>query len=382
METINEQDMQTMGRGHVPTQPDYRFVNLEHLAGAAPDVPSFPASYHIDYSQVPDLFQRKIGACTNHAFAEIAMHRQLRTLGAVRGASPRFTYTLSKIEDKIADTTQQGTYPVMPFKIAVKYGVATEATVPNDTTLDFDSYIYHRSVANMPQAAFTEADGFRIPGYAQVGAFNNVTESQLKQAVMHAQDGVSICMQVGKEWYTSATGIVSWASKDILPIRKVVDPESGHDVTVTGWATEDGTGRCKIFFRNHWSLQWADGDNGWFYLDQHTISEAWIVAEIPDPLLAIIKSLPSQQDFHYTFGLDLPVGATGVDVQNLQIALKILGVFPFPQPVSTYYGNITKAAVMAFQNQYGVASPAEIAAAGGKLGPKTRAALNKIFSHN
>ena len=378
---ISEEEMTTLGHAGLLSPKDYRTVNVEHLAGIA-DASAIPPSFHIDYTQVPDVYQRKIGACTNHAFEAIAMKRQIRLNGTVKRFSPRFHYTLSKINDGVADLTEQGTYPMMPFKMAVKFGCATEDTIPNDTTLTFDQYIYNRQIANIPASAFDDADKNRIiPGYARVGYQGQmVTATQLQQALMMAPDGISFLMQVGNEFWTTADGRVTWASKDLLPIRKVVTATGAHEIVMTGWDTEAGTGRIKIYFRNSWSTDWCDQDNGWFYLDQHPIFEAWIVSEIPDALMAIIKSLPSADSFSHQWNANLNVGSTGDDVQALQIALKIIGTFPFNQPVTNYYGNITKAAVIAFQTEYNVASPAEIQAANGALGPKTRSALNSIFN--
>lgn len=383
--------------GGIRSVQDYRTINLEHIAGAAPALPA-TTSIHLDFSAVPDMFQRQIGACQNHAFAEIMTHRVHRLQpGSAFVASPRFTYTLSKIDDGIGDATQQGTYTVQPFKEAVKYGVCSQTTLPNDTTLSYDDYTFDRVVAKLPQACFTEADKFRIPGYVQVGGWEAVTPQQLAQALQtpDGQDGIAIMMALGTEWFTDTHGNSSWQKSAIIPIRKVTNAIDDHVVTMTGIETEAGTGRWKIFFRNHWSKNWAstsgieggtqpndlDGDNGWFYLDLHPIVEAWMISEIPDALLAIIKSLPNQKDFNHQWLVDLAVGATGPDVQALQVALKIAGTFTFLQPVTQYYGNITAAAVMAFQKRYNVADAATIAAAAGKLGPMTRNALNKMFTH-
>lgn len=389
---MDEQLMASHATGALRSPDDYRYINLAHLAGAAPEASSFPESFHVDYSQVDDLYQRQIGACTNHAFAEIGIHRSLR-LGKKVVVSPRFLYTLSKINDNVQPATEQGTYPVMPFKMAVKFGVASTTTCENDTTLSFDDYIYGRDVRNVPQAVFDEANQNRIiPGYAQVGAFDNVTEAQLKQALMSeaGQDGVSILLQVGSEWYTAPNGTVSWKKSDVLPIRKVVTADGAHQITVTGWETENG--RCKVFFRNHWSKAWAstlgypgsdpgsnDGDNGFFYLDEHTIAEAWVVSEIPDAILAIVKSLPARADFKLSFARQLKPGMMGADVRNLQIALKIVGTFPFQQAVTEYFGPITRKAVMDFQRQYNVASEAQIIDANGEVGPKTQSTLTNLF---
>lgn len=388
-----EKEMQEFARGGAVRSPqDYRQVNIAHIAGAAPKVTAY--NFHItDFNLVPDVFQRQIGACQNHAYAEVHMHREYRLTGTMPHLSPRFPYTICKIEDGIVD---QGTYTNMPFKVGVKYGVATEAVMPNDTTLSYDAYTYNRSIANIPQAAFTDADNHRIPGYVQIGDYNNgVTADQLYQALQREPDGIVIQIAVGSEWWTLPSGVSSWQRTALIPIRKVVQAIDDHDITLIGMETEAGTNRIKCFFRNHWSKAWAstggivnstapenmDGDIGWFYFDQHPIVDAFMPSEIPDALLAIIKTLPAQKDFSHTWSTDLTVGMTGPDVTALQIALKIVGTFPFNQPVTDYFGKITAAAVVAFQQEYKVASAASIAAAKGNVGPATRTALNKIFNH-
>lgn len=367
--------------GAIKSPEDYRYINLEHIAGAAPV--TFPDSYHIEYTAVPDVYQRKIGACTAHTPAEVAMHRVQRLGGSLKRYSPRFLYAMSKITDGIpASEGDCGTYCVQPFKVAMQYGIATEDTCPNDTTLSFDSYIYNRDPDNVGSAVFADADANRIfPGYVQVGKSGNVQLSDLKHGLMSGLDGVSLTLPVGAEWWTKADGTGSWASSDILPIRKMVVEVSGHAITITGWEDESGTGRTKIFFRNHWSTAWADGDNGWFYFDDHSgIIEAWMPSEIPDALLAIVKSLPARANFTPEFTTDIEIGAKGTDVQNLQITLKILGAFPFNQSVTSFFGPITAKAVMDFQKEYNVADAATIAAAGGRVGPLTRTTLNNLMA--
>ena len=68
------------------------------------------------------------------------------------------------------------------------------------------------------------------------------------------------------------------------------------------------------------------------------------------------------------------------DVENLQKALKSIGIFPIIVDTTGYYGKITALAVYKFQKQYKVAPAPEIEELRGKqVGPKTRLALNKIF---
>lgn len=70
----------------------------------------------------------------------------------------------------------------------------------------------------------------------------------------------------------------------------------------------------------------------------------------------------------FTFTKRLEVGVTNEEVKQLQILLKRLGYFG--EDATGYFGNITKAAVVAFQKAEGI-EPL------GFVGPATRAALNE-----
>lgn len=79
------------------------------------------------------------------------------------------------------------------------------------------------------------------------------------------------------------------------------------------------------------------------------------------------------------FSSTLHFGQTSPDVARLQTLLKTLGYFPNEQPITNYYGNITRRAVLAFQFQNKVASFSELYSLQGSLcGPKTIAKLNTM----
>lgn len=84
----------------------------------------------------------------------------------------------------------------------------------------------------------------------------------------------------------------------------------------------------------------------------------------------------------YVFNTDLFYGQKNSnDVKNLQKALKYLDLFPYTIVETGNYYGVTANSVLAFQKKYNVASFWELLfLKGRKVGPKTRAKLNQIFS--
>src|SRR3989344_4341046 len=88
----------------------------------------------------------------------------------------------------------------------------------------------------------------------------------------------------------------------------------------------------------------------------------------------------------YTFTRSLSQGATGEDVRQLQIALNNLGHTVSASGAgslgneSTYFGALTKAAVVKFQNANAseVLAPVGLTAGTGYFGPSSRAKMNSL----
>lgn len=83
----------------------------------------------------------------------------------------------------------------------------------------------------------------------------------------------------------------------------------------------------------------------------------------------------------YRFDRDLEFKAIVTydrDVVALQDCLKFEGLFPFNTESTGYYGIVTKRAVGSFQAKYDIARVGD--AGYGRVGPKTRAKLNQIYS--
>ncbi len=85
----------------------------------------------------------------------------------------------------------------------------------------------------------------------------------------------------------------------------------------------------------------------------------------------------TQKPIH-KFYTDLQLGDNNADVKALQDCLKWDGHFPTNADSTGLFGQITLKAVQSFQVKYGIAKAGD--AGYGRVGPKTRAALNGIFN--
>src|SRR3990167_4893678 len=154
---MNEFEM--LNPGGLKSPYDYRQVPLSAVATAIPLL----ESYKTDISMLPVWNQKKIGSCVGHAFAKLAQYYWYKKTGKVINFSPRFLYAVAKSLDSYHG---EGTYPSLVAKILKDYGCATEELIPNNSDLFHEEYVYGRKLNNIPEAAFKEAEQYKIPGYA------------------------------------------------------------------------------------------------------------------------------------------------------------------------------------------------------------------------
>ncbi len=96
------------------------------------------------------------------------------------------------------------------------------------------------------------------------------------------------------------------------------------------------------------------------------------------PAPTVAKPSPVASLISPVFNKDLDFGARGEDVKRLQELLKQdKSIYPEGQ-VTSYFGGLTRAAIIKFQIKYGVIKNANDLG-NGRLGPKTRAKLKEIF---
>lgn len=366
--------------GAIDSPIDYRDIPFDVVAGSS----ELPSRYFEDVSRLTVWHQKKNGSCVGHAGAKYAQNLNTIETKKVSPFSARFLYALAKARDGFAG---EGTFPRLVAKIVKDVGVSTEATVPNQSELDHETYVYNRIESKIPPLSFPEAKPHRIGGYAFVAKDKN----SYKRAIIEGR-GVLLTVQLGKEWYTATNGKRSWAAKDILPVRPPVEVISGHAIFLYGY--EDIANNDTLFyFRNSWSDSWGNKGDGTFKWSEYSpyLKEAITFVDIPNDIAAQVDALPNAQTFKHTFAKDIDAGAKSDEVTALQTALMIDGVFDKQLYASLleskelgYFkkGGVTQKAVLDYQIKYKVAPMSDLLSLNGKrVGPATRAKLNAQFAN-
>ena len=352
---MNEQ--QTVATGALISPHDYR--DGYAAAAVAEQISAqinLPASYKTILAS--PMMQALEPACVSHSVVDNLKLYWFRKTGKWIDFSPRFLDILAKRFDG-QDRATGGTYPRLVFKLAVLYGCATTATLPNDTSLPILNY---RDDSKLTPEVFAEASQYKIPGYVSVPLdFQGTRQS------IYLYGAISTLFQVGDELWTP-----SWADKDIDPLRIPKIIISGHQMSPFGW--EDDVYND---LQNEWSDKWANKGQDRYDPKAWSpyIIEQWAVAEIPSDVQDFLKALPSPNNFHYSWQKDLALGDNNDDVKFAQIAFMILGFLaPIPANELGIFGPKTAAVNAKYQQAH------KIAPAPNHIGPQTRAALNAQFA--
>lgn len=351
---------------------DERDHQLDAYIGTAGE--NLPDSFYPALCPAPHFHQHKLGACVGHAGAKSQQESQYRETGKVFDISPRWLYALCKSTDNYAG---EGTYPRIMADYMRKVGCATEKTVPNDTLLDHETYVYNRNQANFPKEAFDEAAKVKIKNYS----FVPLTETGIKTAIKWAGEnkgGIFMLLTLDKNWWCKPNGQISWAENDLMAdgMRIPTDKPTIGNHEVYPYAFDKKNGRTIVIGKNSWGETWGKKGDFWFYLDEYLpfIREVIATVDLPDDYVP--------PTFQYTFSKPLKFGDKGSDVVALQNALKVSGEFPSTQNVTGNFGNITLDAVKKFQLRYAdeILTPAGLTVPSGFVGTFTIRKLNKLFS--
>ncbi len=303
---------------------DYAYV----ATGGVPE--TLPISYKTDTSMFPVLMQNKTPACVSHMWARLLQVYFYKKTGKVINFSPRFLHAMSAN----GASPEVGRDPRVVGDVLTDFGCCTEATLPNDTTLDNATY---QNVV-ITQAMLDEANQYKIPAYR----FPTTDQYSIRHAIYH-KGAVGLMFVIGDEWWTP-----TWLTKDINPLRPPKVVVSGHEVTGEHWGTLDG-------FENSWSTAWNESGYGEYDISNYQ----------PVQIICIDDPEVDFNPTNFKFLKDLSYGDQNEDVRQLQKRLNL----PL-QYQTSFFGAITRGAVIKYQLANGIFPPF------GYVGLKTRTKLN------
>ncbi len=199
---------------------------------------TYPDACSIDQSFMNVSMQGQIGCCVGCTFEEIIRFMVHAQTGVQLDLSWRFVYAVCKSLEGTPGYEQfvpssEGTYPALAAIVIRKFGVPLASLCPNNVTLDHESFVYQRSLANIPSAAI--ADALTRKGGADFAV--PVSIDGIKQAITYAQankGGVAILRQVGDS-YWSVNGVNTWDKAKLLPITPPNPILSGHEEFLYGY---------------------------------------------------------------------------------------------------------------------------------------------------
>lgn len=360
--------------GALKSIDDYRsHIIAGEMAKSASQKQQVPNALLTDFQKIGIAIMNQLLqlACVSHSIVYlIKLYFFLKT-GKVIDFSPRFLDIISGLKKyngyydfKLTD----GRDPLTVLKMAMKYGCATTATIPNDTSLSIAEY---RNPAVLTQEVFDEADQYKIPGYTPIA----LNQESIRNAV-RTYGASSLLFQIGKELWTDIWGNPTYQQIYIDPLRPPKTIIGGHQMTDSGYNVS------LEHLINSWGQEWAENGEADYLWNEWSsyILEGWAITEIPTDILKTVQSLPSPRDFMHNFSTQLKYGMSSEEVKMLQIALSILGFFTYPEITGNYL-DVTANAVLAFQLAENVDSQSELISLHGKIvGPKTLQALNGIFN--
>lgn len=248
------------GYGALPSSKDSRDIKDPNITLASP----YPDKYETDMSvfQARGLFERryqkKLGVCVACAVVTYVEWLYFQKTGKYVELSVAFAYLVIK---KLIDrNTIEGTSLRSALKLAMKYGICSEATFPTDYDLTHSEFL----AQVIPEAAWSEALNYTIGGYVSIPI-----DRSLLAAGIYKYGMLMTRMEVGDTWW-----IPSWLAKDILPLKKPKSIVSGHAVDDHKYDVSL-MNKAQFSFINWWSPTWGRGGVGEFIVEEYPPTEAW-----------------------------------------------------------------------------------------------------------
>lgn len=235
--------------------------------------------------------------------------------------SPMFTWRNIRNIDGLPAT--DGSESSTLGKEAQSIGTCDLTLMSDDSTLSNADYAAYTGIT---PALLANAASRKIANYAFI---DDPTLQQIKDNIFQHKAAI-LRVNCGDGWWTSKSGVASWAEADILPSRlgNYVDD---HFICVTAFDEN------YIYFQNSWSVEWCRQGLGYF--DSTYIP---YVKELVIFVPAVTPVTPTPAT--YRFIKDIHYGDTSADVHNLQ------GRLGMPSQLQTgYFGFITLCAVVKYE---------------------------------
>lgn len=243
--------------GYVPPLvADPRNFPLEKAQGIAP----FPTSFKADIAAVPVFHQEQIPDCVENAITFVKKYHTFKNYNLVPDLSRRFLAALTAQKDVFP--LSAGTNVHNALDIAHNVGICESQHFTDDHDLDIDTFA---KVSLIPQAAYDNAKEHKIASYAFV---TDLTANGLKNAI-HQNGVVVVGALINQNWWTKASGVVSWLASDLLPIRPPTTKDSRIDPSLSGHCfVLYGYDEQYFYFLNSFGTEWADKGLGYFGVNE------------------------------------------------------------------------------------------------------------------
>jgi len=291
--------------------------------------------------------QNGSGSCGGQAWSYLSAVLEAIATGTYEERSAKYIYAQTFVPPGGGSNARDNS------KIITEQGCCRESVLTSYNNGEPPTEDFMRRTQDITQEAKNDATVNRVRPYS-------VVESNIDSFAQAIRDNNGIVF--GIDGQNNGT----WTSKFPKPPTK---NEWAHWVFGGKVKMIDGVKHIGIL--NSWGNV---GDKGWqwigedYFLSGH-VWYGYTHTYNPDSVAV---------GFKHTFNIDLELGMSSDEVQKLQTALQVDGCFPATIKPTKYFGTITQAAVRKFQEKHNVAN--WFTPGYGRCGPKTRAALNKIFS--
>lgn len=310
-----------------------------------------------DISMLPVYDQGQLPICVAMAdvkYAKRFLH--FKNTGKLIEPSARFAYAVGHTYSNLKPY-DEGSYPRDVARVTTKAGCPLIGAVPDDLKMTHAAF----SVLDVTVPMIDSGLPYKNEGYAVV----ENTWDMIEQAIL--RDGfVTLTCDVG-----------DWTYGAVRPPINGITSKGYHRVFIYGFDRFNKT----LIGRNSWGEGWGySGDFKLQYQEyQKFLFDILVYTDIPEDLLADARAKTTKPE--YKWDRDMIYNQKGnADVKALQEVLRYEGFIPGSQPATGNYLDLTRKAVLEYQQRYGVSSLSVLLELNGfRVGSLTRNSLNKNF---